>query len=431
MLVNFSLSNVLSFSGAQNMSMLAASSSKDDINRVNTINARDERLLKSALIFGANASGKSNLIKSIFIMKDIVLNSVQSIEDNTLNRVIPFLLNKDNLNKPSEMEVVFYSSGVKYRYGISIMKGVIAGEWLYYTPNARETMLFEREMATVDYNKASFKEASLFVKNGVVEKTRDDVPFVSVLAGFDGEHSKNVVNWFGGLVVLSGVDEGMFSGITMKLLEESADFKIWLMKILATFQINDIFIDEVVPNFPFGNIKTDDNDIKALFSSIQNFAKSKKTFSLKVIKKTTSGDEITVPIDFESAGTKKIIYLLGPIYNAIKNGSILIIDEMDSKFHTLLSRFIFKMFHSQDESGSQIIAAVQDINLMTTECFRRDQIWFVDKDVHGSSRLYSLVEYKEKQRTLKDSYSQDYLDGAFYAIPLFDNIQQVDELMPE
>ncbi|MFV8869114.1 AAA family ATPase [Serratia fonticola] len=413
------------------MSMVTVSSSKDDINKVNTIIARDERLLKSALIFGANASGKSNLIKSIFLMKNIVLNSMQNIDGKILKTIVPFLLDQNNLKKPSEMEVIFYNEEIKYRYGFSIMNGGIVEEWLYYTPTTRETMLFERNNFSIEYNKASFKEASLFVKNGNIDKTREDVPFISVLAGFDGEHSKRVVNWFGKISVLSGIDENKFSGITHELLSESEDFKIWLKKILSSFQINDVFLDEITPEFPFGNIKTEDDNIKNLFNSLNIYAKSKKIFSINIVKKTINGDEITVPIDFESAGTKKIIYLLGPIYNAIKNGTILVIDEMDSKFHTLLSRFLFKMFHSQDESGSQIIAAVQDVNLMATECFRRDQIWFVDKNIYGSSQLYSLVEYKEKQRVLKDSYGQDYLKGAFSAIPLFDDIKQIQNLMPE
>ena len=114
------------------------------------------------------------------------------------------------------------------------------------------------------------------------------------------------------------------------------------------------------------------------------------------------------------------------------NGNLLLVGEFDSKFHTLLSKFLFRIFHAQSEGLSQIIAAVQDVNLMNTDCFRRDQIWFVDKDIKsGSSHLYSLVEYKEKQRTLKSSYGHDYLSGAFDAIPLFDNLDEFEKLMPE
>lgn len=431
MMVNFSLSNAFSFMDAQNMSMLAVSSSKDDINLANVMSVRDERILKSALIFGANASGKSNLMKTISLMKDIVLHSVQVIESSITKNVIPFLLDENGPKNPTEMEMTFISEGIKYRYGLSIFQGKIKEEWLYYTPNARETILFERDGNSIEINKASFGESNLFVKDGVIQKTREDVPFISVVAGFNGEHSKRVVNWFNSIVFLSGSNEGMFTGITIKLINESEDFKVWLKKILPAFQISDITIDEVAPEFPFGNIKTDDDNLRNLFSSIQDFTKNKKMLSLRVLKKTATG-EISVPIDFESEGTKKIVYLLGPIYNAIVNGNLLLVDEFDSKFHTLLSKFLFRIFHAQSEGDSQIIAAVQDVNLMNTDCFRRDQIWFVDKDIKsGGSHLYSLVEYKEKQRTLKSSYGHDYLDGAFDAIPLFDDVKEFEKLMPE
>ncbi|MGS5391393.1 AAA family ATPase, partial [Klebsiella pneumoniae] len=120
MMVNFSLSNAFSFMDAQNMSMLAVSSAKDDINLANVVSVSDVRILKSALIFGANASGKSNLMKTISLMKDIVLHSVQAIESSITKNVIPFLLDEDGPNKPSEMEMTFISDGVKYRYGLSI-----------------------------------------------------------------------------------------------------------------------------------------------------------------------------------------------------------------------------------------------------------------------------------------------------------------------
>ncbi|MBJ5445299.1 ATP-binding protein, partial [Salmonella enterica subsp. enterica serovar Derby] len=210
------------------------------------------------------------------------------------------------------------------RYVLSIFQGKIKEEWLYYTPSSRETILFERDGQSVEVNKTAFNESNLFIKDGVIQKTREDVPFVSVIAGFNGEHSKRVVNWFSNVVFLSGSNEGMFTGITIKLINESNDFKLWLKKILPAFQINDIYLDEVASDFPFGNVKTDDDNLKSLFNSIQKIAKNQKMFSLRVVKKTASG-EISVPIDFESEGTKKIVYLLGPIYNAMINNSLLLV----------------------------------------------------------------------------------------------------------
>ncbi|WP_181961280.1 AAA family ATPase, partial [Klebsiella pneumoniae] len=259
MIVNFSLSNAFSFKDAQNLSMLAVSSPKDDINQANVMSIKGERILKSALIFGANASGKSNFIKTISIMKDIVLHSVQAIESSVTKNIIPFLLDEDGPKSPTEMEVIFLKDNIKYRYGLSLLQGKIKEEWLYYTPSSRETMLFERDGLDIDVNRASFGESALFIKDKIIQKTRDDVPFISVIAGFNGEHSKRVVDWFRNIVVISGSNEGAFTGITLHLINESPDFKLWLKKILPSFQISDIYLDEVAPDIPFNDIKTDDD----------------------------------------------------------------------------------------------------------------------------------------------------------------------------
>jgi hypothetical protein len=111
------------------------------------------------------------------------------------------------------------------------------------------------------------------------------------------------------------------------------------------------------------------------------------------------------------------------------NKRILIIDELEAKFHTLLTRYLFRLYHQHNQSGSQIIAAAHDTSLMNTQDFRRDQIWFVDKNELGSSELYSLVEFKERARQLKQQYGPDYLAGAFGAVSLFDNFDQIESMM--
>jgi hypothetical protein len=437
MLLSFTVSNILSFKEAQTLSMVAVSHGKDDINPQNTFAVAEHsatRLLKSALVFGANASGKSNFIRAFGMLRDVVLHSQTVLDEQQCptKHLIPFLLAQDTHDQPSVMEVVFYEDGLRYRYGLEVQAGKIAGEWLYYTPKLRETLLFERDSQAVEFNKQGFPEAAALVKSGQLQQTRDTVPFVSVLATRNGTHSMKLVNWFNRLSIISGTQEHGYMGFTVDLMQKDKDFKRWLLGVLDHFQIEDLnFVEVEAPQVNF-DLPDDETELSDLLSSLNRFSKKQKSVELLVTKRvnTASGEQhVQFPLSIESEGTKKLIHLLGPIYHSIMNKRILIIDELEAKFHTLLTRYLFRLYHQHNQSGSQIIAAAHDTSLMNTQDFRRDQIWFVDKNELGSSELYSLVEFKERARQLKQQYGPDYLAGAFGAVSLFDNFDQIESMM--
>lgn len=435
MLVSFSVENVLSFKHPQSLRMEAVSHGKDDINEQNTFSVpgfEEHRLLKSALVFGANASGKSNFIRALAMFRDIVLRSQAVLDEQSspVRQVMPFLLAEDSPQQPSVMEAVFYEAGIRYRYGLELRAGRVVGEWLFYTPKARETLLFNREGQEVEFNKQGFSEASRFVKSGQVQQTRESVPFVSLLATHNGTHSQNLVRWVNRLAVISGTLEQGYMAFTIDLMKKDPAFKTWLLSVLSHFQIANLDVVEV--EAPELNLKASDEqaELHDLLSSLNRLSKNQKSNQLLVTKRVDSeGVSVQFPLAFESEGTKKLIHLLGPIYDSIQNKRILIIDELEAKFHSLLTRYLFRIYHQKNESSSQIVAAAHDTSLMNTQDFRRDQIWFVDKNEQGSSEIYSLVEFKERARQLKQQYGPDYLAGAFGAISLFDNFDQIDEMM--
>lgn len=427
MLIGFSLENISSFKDVHNLSMEISEQKKDEILLQNTIEVRSgTNLLKSALIYGANASGKTNLFKAIDWFKSIILLPKENLSENEMRRIIPFILNKENLQKPSEFEIIFIENNLKYRYGLSIFEGEILEEWLYYTKN-RETLLFHRENLNIQYNKSAFVEAKLFVlengngtNKGTIQRTAKHIPFVSVLSFTDGIHSKNVTNFFERIHFVSGANDEKMANYTFNFAHKNPEFRTWLLEILKDFHIADLVITEEEFSHKI-EVSLNNND------KIQLLEGDIKKLNVRIKKHMNHSEEnVEIPIELESSGTRKIIHLLGPIYDTIKDGNILLIDEFDSKFHTLLSKHIFELFH-QNSKNSQIIANVQDTNLMDTDFFRRDQIWFVDKNpVTQDSQLYSLSEYKiNKQK----SYSQDYLNGAFDAIPLFSSIDEINILM--
>ena len=435
MLISFSFKNVSSFKDAQNLSLETSPFQKDEFLLENVISSSlDNKLLKSVLVYGANASGKTNLIKAIDWFKKIVLSSYRALDHNILKGIIPFLLDTNSVKAPSEFEVIFIEDDIKYRYGISIFNGEIIEEWLYYT-KSRETMLFLRERQTVEYNMANFKEAKLFIKpekgfekKGLLEKTAPHIPFVSVLAVFQGMHSLNVTKFFTKIHAISGIEDENLGVYTFNLMKEDPKFYDWTLNILKDFNIAELVINEE-KLFSQEITLPDSENIE--FEKKIEFPKNIDIRRIDVrVKKYLNNSEkmVEIPLDWESSGTRKIIHLLGPMYDTMKKGNILFIDEFDSKFHTLLSKHIFKIFHKICKNA-QLVANVQDTHLMDTELFRRDQIWFVHKEsIEQDSQLYSLAEYKN---AIKKSYSQDYLQGEFDAIPLFSSIGDVENLMVE
>lgn len=427
MLIGFSLENVSSFKDTQNLSMETSALQKDDFLPQNTIEVENgTNLLKSALIYGANASGKTNLINVIEWFKSIILSPKEDISSNEIRRVIPFILDSENLKKPSEFEIIFIENNIKYRYGLSLFEGVILEEWLYYTKN-RETLLFHRKKQEIEYNKTAFKEAELFIKQSkdsnqnMVDRTAPHIPLISVLSFTDGSHSKNVTNFFKRVQSISGINDEQVANYTFQLAQKDKDFYNWILDILKDFHITDLIIGEEEINHKIEFSLNNNGE------TIELGGIGLKKFNIRVKKNMSHSEEkVEIPLELESSGTKKIIHLLGPIYDSIKKGNILFIDEFDSKFHTLLSKHIFKLFHQYDKN-SQLIVNVQDTNLMDTDDFRRDQIWFVHKDsIIQDSRLYSLAEYKI---AIQESYGKDYLNGSFEAIPLFSSPEDVNNLM--
>lgn len=429
MLINFSLENINSFKTTQNLSMEASTLKKDDFLTENLIKNKDKSYIKTALMYGANASGKTNFIKSLSQFKKIILSS-NDLRSNFTTEITPFLLSTGS-SSPSVLEIIFIENNIKYRYGISFFLGDIQEEWLYFNENIRETCLFYRELQEIEFNKSSFDEANIFVEEkksgyGIIQRTSKHTPFISTLAAFEGLHSSNVVNFFKKIQILSGLEDGLFGNYTFDLFDKDPNFRKWALGVLKDFYIEDILISETKNN-EIEKISSDNEDINNLLESLRKVATTTKSRSVEIVKRIPfTEDRITFPLSFESSGTKKILHLLGPFYDTFKSGNILVIDEFDSKFHSLLSKEIFKLFHKHS-LNSQMIVNVQDTNLMDTNVFRRDQIWFVHKDlIEQDSQIYSLMEYKN---IIKESYSEDYLSGDFDAIPLFNSFQSVKELM--
>jgi AAA15 family ATPase/GTPase len=410
MFAEFTVENFLSFKEKQTFSLI---STKDkDLSESNTFEADKKlRFLKSAVIYGANASGKSNFFNAIiFLLSFAVFSGPRNQVEDPIETE-PFALSRQTEFAPSNFEIVFLvkngSEEIKYRYGLSVNTKEVEAEYLYAVYNVREVMLFTRTFQEIVYT-SYFKEGARG-KSSV----RNNCSFLSVCAQNNGEISAQIVKFFKRIEVLSGLYDQ-----TMPLKKENrrTDYKKRIIDFLkfADIQITN-FKKERVP--AFGDVP--DSDLSAfLRNKFPNLKQEKVLYGHTIYDGELPAGEVYFDEDVESAGTRKLFSYTGVILGALDEGTPLFIDEFDTMLHPLILEGIVKLFNSPitNPKNAQLVISCHAINIMKNELFRRDQIWFCEKDQYGATGLYSLVEYKEPVR--KDaSYNKNYLQGNYGAIP--------------
>ena len=433
MLVDFTVRNFLSFKEEVSFSMLAAKSVKEHESNDshilrNTINATssDSKLLKVAAIYGANGSGKSNLLSAMSFFKHMVLDSFKN--DSILRKAkdLSYQFSMESQNEPSSFEMTFIIKDKRYRYGFEILNNSIESEWLFIKPlsSIRESYCFRREKKNITVNSKTFKGSS-----GISSKTRHNALFLSTCAQFNVEVSMTIKEWFRKRFnILSGLNDDTIHYTAGQYIH-NADMHNRIIEFIKLIDlgINNIEIKESdvenVPEF-VDAISKDSNIIKSEITDIKKIeilSEHKRYNHEKWI------DNLLTPFSIESLGTKKIFALLGPWFDTILNGGTLLIDEFGASFHTKLSFELIKIFQSNLNNDAQLIITTHDTNLLRSDLFRRDQIWFAEKNEFGVSDIYSLVEYKINQaNSVRNdaTFNKDYLLGKYGAIPYFGNIYQ-------
>ncbi len=424
MLLEFTIGNFLSIKAKKTLS-LEATSIKEHLG-TNVVKLDRFQLLRGAVIYGANAGGKSNFIKAMSTMRRIVKQSFDASSTDELG-ITPFLLSTDTSNKPSFFEILFLIGTVRYRYGFEVDNTSVKSEWLFESKIKSEKPLFIREGYGIDVSQ-SFKEAK-----DLEEKTRENALFLSVLDQFNGTTAKSIMKWFSNFITISGLSHERYKNVTFKMLEDE-NLK---PQLLDFYKRLDLGFDEIdVEKKPF-----EAKDFTKLFN--EEFAKQflsdiegKSKIDIKTIHKKYNNDNEVVGFEKfdmrrqESSGTNKVFNISGPVFDVLKNGGVLIIDELDSSLHPLITLTITKLFNSSEfnKTNAQLIFATHDTNLFEYGHYRRDQIYFVEKDVYGASDLYSLVEYKEDggKKVRKDrSFEKDYIQGRYGAIPYIGNLHKL------
>ena len=421
MLIQFIIRNFKTFKDETKLSFLASNYDKERLSEnIFEIPQFNLKLLKSAVIYGANASGKSKLIEAIDFMRELVLNSSKESQINEPINVEPFKLNSVSENLPSFFEIIFIIKNEMYRYGFEATKQKIVSEWLYHRPKTKEVELFYREGQKFEIHELKFKVKDL-IEN---ERIRPNALLLSVAAFWNNKIAKKILEYFNDkLNVISGLKEQNYIGYSIHKLK---DLKT-KSKIIDLMRNADFSIDDLTPKIL--DIQSLPSDIpKEIRELIESKMKNKNAeiFDdvLTLHKKYNNNNQIIESTNFsmneeESSGTRKYFALTGPILETLKNGEVLFIDELDAKLHPNLICKIVEIFNSciTNPLNGQLIFNTHDTNLLSSNLFRRDQIWFTEKNRYGAASLYSLSDFKTDVVRKDDNFEKNYINGKYGAIP--------------
>lgn len=422
MLVEFRVENFRSLRDEQLLSMVA---SKDktllDTNTVQTGLSAVPHVLKSSVIYGANASGKSNLIKALQYMRDVVLQSAVIAPGQPFN-VKPFLLDEDSAVSPTTFEVTFLLGKVRYQYGFAMNGERILSEYLLVYKAFKPQRWFERhfdeELGRDVYEFGSGLKGS---KQVWEKATRTNALFLSMAVQLNSDDLRPVFDWFASRLVIFNEQEQLHPGFTVQMLKKP-DLRKQICEFLQAADISIIDIDVQTRKVPGQAVHVDVVAGKTELRSEQ--VEQHQLFFSHV---TEQGKAVFELAD-ESSGTRNLLFLAGPILDILQKGCVLVVDELDTSLHSLLVHELVRMFHRNEANvgNAQLIFSTHDTSLLDTpDLFRRDQVWLVEKDALQASALVALSEFSPRKN---EALERGYLMGRYGGIPF---IQQPIEAVSD
>ncbi|AJQ30036.1 hypothetical protein JBW_04707 [Pelosinus fermentans JBW45] len=414
MLLEVKIENFYSIKEQVVFSMLAGPDTTMNYNLYSPENYKSTRILKSAVFYGANAAGKTNVLRGLKFIERIILENNTRQDGDEIN-VIPFRMDEKYKDMPSKFDIIFIHQGIKYAYGFTIDRKKVHSEYLYNYPKGRQATLFERtDTNRFKFTKDKEEQEALSrrtLSNRLYLASATEWNYKPIAKAFEWFKRNLKINIFGSL--------RNWVNYTASVIHQNSDMKEAVRCLLAEA---DISIQDYL---------TEERDIretdmyKVLPSTLQKTISSdlsdKKVISVRTSHRTQNEngqfhDEI-FDLDDESAGTIKIFELAAPLLEVLENGHVLVIDELDIQLHPLLVENIVKKFHdpNQNTGNAQLIFTTHNTNLLTQTIFRRDQIWFVEKNqASGATDIYSLLDLKVRK---DENIEKGYLAGRYGAVP--------------
>ncbi|WP_375258557.1 ATP/GTP-binding protein [Citreimonas sp.] len=371
-------------------------------------------VLPCAVIYGANASGKSNLLEALVRMSGLVeLSHYDSRHAKTL-KANPFRLGEKSTSEPTLLEVSFLSSGTRYDYGFEYTEDKICSEWLYNFPEGRRRKLFERQELSVSFGGALKGEKKL-LQSLLKERTL----FVSLSEMVEQEDLAKVVEFFQNIFASNHIFVQAAS-LGRHFSEREIDKRaILFLEKLGTgvcdykFEVSDLTLEQRKLGTELMRLIASYREEEL---SEEDLEFDKEQYEVKLGHRALGEDLVYFGVDAESAGTRRLLLLMGRIFQVLDRGGIAVIDEIDASLHTFAVEAIIRLFADGDvnKHGAQLIATTHDTNLLNPDFLRRDEIWFVEKSPGGQSEYFSLAEIKRRK---SEVFERSYLQGRYGAVP--------------
>ena len=422
MLIQFTVENYRSILGRQTLNMAASNYFKEQ-EQLNTFEVgvieQVPRLLRSSVIYGPNASGKSTLVNALDFMRDRVINSAKESQANEAIEVAPFKLTASSRAEDSEFEVAFIEEGLRYQYGFRCNRQRFTEEWLFAYPEGRSQKWFQR-VFNLETGKDDYRFSTSFQggrrRHDWKADTRPNALFLSKALQSNSEQLKPVLNWFQQRLRIIKAHQILAPNFTMtRCREDVAKGRVLEFMNSADLSIADIRIDTQVFS----------SDIlpKDLSTAVRDEL-SQQMAGKEMMKTTFLHEDVEThePVEFdqedESDGTRALFAFAGPWLDVIENERVLVVDELDSSLHPLIVHYLVKLLHHQN-SKAQLVFTTHDTTILSQKILRRDQIWFMEKDSKNATHLYPLSDYSPRDN---EAIERGYLNGRYGGIPFLKDL---------
>jgi AAA15 family ATPase/GTPase len=423
MLLEFSVTNYRSIRDTQTLRM-AASNYYKGLEETNCFDANVNglpKLLRATVIYGPNAAGKSNLFRALHFMQNFVLKS-HSHQEGQLINAASFALDSRMKNEPSEFEIFFVQDRIRYQYGFAVNRVRVTREWLLAFPEGKAQRWYEREYdAKTDGDRWYFGSKFTGRRQIWQEATRKNALFLSTAIQLNNEQLKPVFGWFQDRLaaILPGAQ------INLQLSIDQCAFEEGKRRIMAFMNSADISISEItVKNIPISMTAEmlPPEMPQPLKDQILRDVQGKEIPDIQFLHKTNAGESVSFHFADESDGTKKLFVFAGPWLDVLVKGRILFIDELDTSLHPLMVRFLIGLIQNPEinKYNAQLIFTTHDTSVLDTDLFRRDQVWFIEKDREQASRLYPLSDFKPRKG---EALEKGYLNGRYGALPFIGELR--------
>ena len=395
MLIEFSAENFMSIRDEVRLSLAAGPGREHGETHITTpeLNSRSTPLVRSAAIYGANAAGKTNLLFALRMMREIVVESARWFGELPIT---PFRFDADSEARPTTFEIIAIANRMRFQYGFSATRDLVMNEWLYTWPRGRVQLWFERTSDTESGAvNCRFGDRLAGDKEVWRRATRSKALFLSTAVTLNSEQLRPIFDWFSRNLHIAGVGEWS-NKLSVKWCRGSRK-----AEVVRFLRAADLAID----------------DVRVVLDDSSEDETTDGEPQIRLTHVTKSGGPVELNFYDESHGTQKMFALSAPWSDSLENGYVMVCDELHDNLHPALVKFLVDRFHDPEfnAKGAQLVFTTHDTSILNQDVFRRDQIWFCERNSRQETTLFPLTDFRPRRGV--ENLERSYLGGRYGALP--------------